>query len=333
MKPTLKTNFTSFKKVALLSGPFFHHLDHLSPLAHFLNCPLLVDDATTYQVAKKYYPFVDLFYSPINLKQLSESYDMLILSTKYAKEELQAAYQAMNIHTMRYCYCPHGLSDKGYYDPTMIPETNQDFILLYGERQKEQFKENQNSLLIGNFRLAYYKKFKQFYDNLIDAELCLPPLKKTILYAPTWHDQETGTSFFANWKNLIAMLPAEMNLIIKIHPLLEKYYPADVYRALSFDKTQESLRVLFEMPLIYPLLNRVDVYLGDYSSIGYDFLYFDKPLYFLGERQVPLHKSGVRVDSLEQFFDKLKEPQFNLSKKREESYKASFSPFDCEKWD
>lgn len=332
MKPTLKTNFTSFKKIALLSGPFFHHLDHLGPLCYFLNCPLIVDDKTTYELAKKYYPDVHVIYSSVNLKELSEIYEMIILSTKFAKEDLKQAYDAMGIDKMRYCYCPHGLSDKGYYDKTVIPETNQDFLLLYGEKQLQQFKENPNSVLIGNFRLAFYQKFKEFYDRLIDLELGLSPLKKTILYAPTWNDTETKTSFFSTWENLIEKLPPDTNLIIKIHPLLEKYYPGHVYKALNFDKARDTVRVLFEMPLIYPLLNRIDIYLGDYSSIGYDFLYFNKPLYFLGDKTTPLHNCGIKIDSAEEFFEKLNEPQEAFSKNREETYKASFSPFDCKKY-
>ena len=34
-------------------------------------------------------------------------------------------------------------------------------------------------------------------------------------------------------------------------------------------------------PLIYPLLNRCDLYLGDHSSVGYDVLPFEKPMVFL----------------------------------------------------
>ena len=49
-------------------------------------------------------------------------------------------------------------------------------------------------------------------------------------------------------------------------------------------------------PLIYPLLKQVDYYLGDYSSIGYDFLYFDRPLFFLGAlKQTPLQACGLTI--------------------------------------
>src|SRR3990167_7238398 len=96
------------KPIALISGPFFHHLDHLGPLSHFLNCPLLVDDKETYRLGKQYYPEIDIHYDFVDLRKIANHYDTIILSTKYAKQELGNAYHAMNIHHMRFCYCPHG---------------------------------------------------------------------------------------------------------------------------------------------------------------------------------------------------------------------------------
>ena len=325
MKHTLKTNFTSYNPVAMISGPFFHHLDHLAPLCHFLNCPLITDDKTTFDLGKKYYPEVDIKHVTINLKELSETYNLLILSTKYAREDLDRAYNAMNIHHMRYCYCPHGQSDKGFYTKEMIAEENQDIILFYGERQRELINPPKDYFVIGNFRLEYYEKFKQFFDDHMNTILGPLPDQKTILYAPTWNDAETFTSFFTSWKELIKELPNNYNLIIKLHPLLEKHYPADTYTAISFDQSRPNVRVLFEVPLIYPILNRVDLYLGDYSSIGYDFLYFNRPLFFLGEKKVPLQKCGLHVKSIKEFYQNLNNEQREHREKRKQEYHYTFS--------
>lgn len=321
MKPTLKTSFTSYKPVALINGPFFHHLDHLAPLCHFLNCPLIVDDKESYVLGLKYYPEIDLHLATIDLRELSTHFNMIILSTKYAKEELAKAYEAMNIHHMRFCFCPHGWSDKNPH------QENQDLILFYGERQKNLTQSKGNYLIVGNFRLAYYKKFQSYLDSLIENELSSFPNQKTILYAPTWNDQETATTFFQSWRALIDLVPNNYNLIIKLHPLLEKHHPAHAYSALSFDLSKPGLRVLFEMPLIYPLLNRSDIYLGDYSAIGYDFLYFNRPLFFLGSKTVPLHNCGHKVTSVEEFFQNLSNEQLTLKEKRAQEYLYTFSPF------
>ncbi len=327
MKSTLKTSFTSYKSVAMISGPFFHHLDHLAPLCHFLNCPLLVDDSATYFLGKKYYPEVNIILTKIDLREISLTFNLILLTTKYAKLEIESAYKAMNIHHMRYCYCPHGQSDKGDFDKSMIPEESQDMILLYGEKQKNRLNPKENFHIVGNFRLAYYEKFRSLLDKLIDDEFSSLPKQKTILFAPTWNDHETGSSFFTTWKSLIDSLPSQYNLIIKLHPLLEKHHPADAHRALSFDQSKPNVRILFETPLIYPLLNQIDIYLGDYSAIGHDFLYFNRPLFFFGDRHVPLHKFGQKVSSADEFYSALSNTQHELSNQREIEYHYTFSQF------
>ncbi len=327
MKSTLKTSFTSYKPIALISGPFFHHLDHLAPLCHFLNCPLLVDDKETYDLGKKYYPDVDIQLSFIELRELSKNFNLILLSTKYASLELANSYKAMNINHMRFCFCPHGQSDKGHYDKSMISEENQDIILFYGERQKNIIQPTADFIVTGNFRLSYYEKFKSHFDSLIENELKPFPSQKTILYAPTWNDPETATTFFNSWRDLIDLLPDSYNLIIKLHPLLEKHHPAHAHSALSYDRSKSNLRVLFEMPLIYPLLNRTDIYLGDYSAIGYDFLYFNRPLFFLGNKTAPLHDCGSRISSVLEFYENLTNSQEQLKEKRSEEYLYTFTPF------
>ncbi len=328
MKPTLKTNFTSYSPVALISGPFFHHLDHLAPLCHFLDCPLLTDDSTTFSLGKKFYPEVDIRYVTINLRSLSDNYNLIILSTKHAKEELQRVYDALNIYHMRYCYCPHGQSDKGYYDKSMHSEEGQDIVLFYGKRQKNLIDPKGTYFIVGNFRLAYYEKFKKELDQSINTFLSPLPSQKTILYAPTWNDFETATTFFDSWRELIETLPDHYNLIIKLHPLLEKHYPADTYTALSYDRCKPNVRVLFEMPLIYPLLDRIDIYLGDYSAIGYDFLYFNRPLFFLGQKKVPLHACGKCIHSIDEFYQDLNNLQLELTEARTKEYHNAFSIFE-----
>ena len=68
------------------------------------------------------------------------------------------------------------------------------------------------------------------------------------------------------------------------------------------DKVDEIMKAyphvyfLKDFPLIYPLLKQIDLYLGDYSSIGYDFLYFDRPLFFLETpEKTALQEYGERV--------------------------------------
>jgi teichoic acid glycerol-phosphate primase len=71
--------------------------------------------------------------------------------------------------------------------------------------------------------------------------------------------------------------------------------------------------VLFldDFPPVYPLLALSDAYLGDFSSIGYDFLRFDRPMYFFNPSKTALetdrgrflHRCGLEIPPQENAFD------------------------------
>lgn len=71
------------------------------------------------------------------------------------------------------------------------------------------------------------------------------------------------------YQTLTASIPSDWTLIIKPHPHLQ----------CPLESTSRII-VLKDYPPIYPLLAQVDAYLGDMSSIGYDFLTFRRPLLF-----------------------------------------------------
>ena len=108
---------------------------------------------------------------------------------------------------------------------------------------------------------------------------------RTLFYAPTWKDYEQSSSFFGAMVPLIEHLPPEHQLIVKLHPNLLLQEEFETEEILL--KYQDRDRVLFlkDFPPIYPLLSLVDVYIGDMSSIGYDFLSFNKPLFFLNPNE------------------------------------------------
>jgi CDP-glycerol glycerophosphotransferase (TagB/SpsB family) len=60
---------------------------------------------------------------------------------------------------------------------------------------------------------------------------------------------------------------------VKPHPNTERKYKIEL--------TRTKVRLLEHFPPIYPLLDRTDAYIGDMSSIGYDFLAYERPLFFL----------------------------------------------------
>jgi CDP-glycerol glycerophosphotransferase (TagB/SpsB family) len=169
----------------------------------------------------------------------------------------------------------------------------EEVALVYGPRMIDFMKEKgvfnnlKAHVVTGNYRHQFYLEHQAFYDQLVANEILrrLPPAEKTLLYAPTWQDREKSSSFYAALPFLIKTLPESWNLIVKPHPNLR------LQDEFSFERLLESYRdhprVLFldDFPPIYPLLNAVDIYIGDYSSIGYDFLTFQRPLFFLNQRE------------------------------------------------
>ena len=83
---------------------------------------------------------------------------------------------------------------------------------------------------------------------------------------------------------MIDTLPENWNLIVKPHPnTLEK--PEKLERLIHQAESKPHVLVLKTFPPIYPILDFVDTYLGDMSSIGYDFLSFKKPMFFLNQNK------------------------------------------------
>jgi CDP-glycerol glycerophosphotransferase (TagB/SpsB family) len=81
-------------------------------------------------------------------------------------------------------------------------------------------------------------------------------------------------------------LPSTLNLLVKPHPNTILRNAPQLERLIG--KTERSnLQFLTENFPIFALLERCDAYLGDRSSIGYDYLLLDKPLFFLDPHHHP----------------------------------------------
>jgi teichoic acid glycerol-phosphate primase len=321
------------KIAAVNTGMDSRLLDHLAPLCSLLDCPLFLTEEKNQQLTQKFYPNVSSFLIPteeFSLFTLAEKYRYLIQSTFWDQSLIHLIKSAYP--DVRFGYCPHGNSDKGHQKPMLEPLLWQDFAFFYGEhmvdRLKKQnlFKGAPPHIFTGNYRLAYYQKNKAFYDEIVNQELHKLDLrKKTILYAPTWKDDELSTSFFAVCKKLVQEAPSEINLIIKVHPLLEEMNPAEYYRALPELSVKNNILLLEDFPPIFPLLSKVDIFLGDLSSIGYDFTYFQRPMFFFNPFQkissdhpsLYLHQCGTVIPDNEDIFDFIEKNSLLVKKEKQ----------------
>ncbi|HSW86826.1 MAG TPA: CDP-glycerol glycerophosphotransferase family protein [Rhabdochlamydiaceae bacterium] len=303
----------SKKIVGIHTGPDTH-LDHLGVLCAILHIPLIVTEENTLQLAKKFYPDCQTIFIPhsdLSIGFLAENFDVIFECGKFWALELVPLLELLHQKNMRIVFCPHGNSDKGH---SLSFPIEQDISLVYGDHMIDLLKKtgsfSQKMLRTGNYRFLYYTLNKSFYDERAQEEIFsrLNEQQKTVLYAPTWDEKENPTSFFDACEDVILQLASDFNLIIKLHPFLEEHYPAQTYRILAQYEGHQNVLFLNAFPPIYPLLDKTDIYIGDFSSIGYDFLVFDRPMYFFNPlpKEIRsgqgsfLHRCGIEIPTCEQ---------------------------------
>lgn len=273
-----------------------HYTDHLAPICTIMGIPLLFIDDLDYALGKRYYPGLHaekIDYDAFDPEYLIANYDVLFMSDLWDRKTFREKYFHLEMKyqkRLRNVHCPHGFSDKGFY---LKKSANEDITLVYGQNMLDQLKhyqsfDNLNAYVItGNYRYTYYQKHKEFYDKLIQEEVLSYFNHKhpTILYAPTWLDLEESTTFFDASHHIIDALPQNYNLIVKLHPRLELDDTVKYYQIIGKHQGKNNILFLKDFPLVYPLLAYTDIYIGDMSSVGYDFLAFNKPMFFLNKQK------------------------------------------------
>jgi len=312
------------------------HLDHLIPLCDFFNARLLVSDIENKKIVEELYPQIvtEEIFSLDQIKhEIGSKYQYLIHSFFWPKELFKAYFSGYNIKSV---FTPHGNSDKHAKANWMTRFKNQDFCLIYGQHMLDFLKEEGVTLdkyaYIGNLRYLYFRKYKKhFYENYSKSLIKqLDPSRKTILYAPTKKDEGNFLSFDVKNISFFEALIKEFNLIVKLHPHYIENFPEEALPFLG--KISNEALVVDNSPLVYPLLDICDALITDYSSIGYDFLNFDKPLFFIqtdkkDRRSTYLHNCGLVLDQKNsKAIDSIKGNLINdpFSEKRKNLYKYTF---------
>ena len=264
-----------------------HYLDHLAPFCALQRWPLIVCEDEIGELARRYYPGLEV----IEKNRWDLALPPLIVACD-SRGLIESAFGSDPSRQL--LWLPHGNSDKGWKTPFFDPLRNET-ALVYGQRMIDFMRQKNVSpraVRIGNFRLQYWMNNRAFYDK----ELSLPK-GKTYLYAPTWNDKEGNGTFWEMFPLLASALPDNCNLIVKIHPNTQKQFAPEIEILIGRHANRPNLLFLSEFPPIYPLLNLCDVYIGDMSSIGYDFLYWKRPMFFLkgNDRSQFLYSCGTEI--------------------------------------
>lgn len=309
------------------------YIDHISPLASLLDIPLIINDERNAALTAKYYPEVKMRYWPdleFRIQELSKEFDTLIGCDYW--------HPARKNDFRKLIFCPHGQSDKGYNHPSLAPYALQEHVLIYGDLMRQMLVElklwNQipKVSVIGNFRLAYYQKHRDRLLQMAREEIFSKLIKtnRTLLYAPTWKDRDGASTFFDLGEKIAKETPADWNLIIKVHPLLPERDPGLYYRLSLLEEKRPNVVLVDQFPLVYPILECIDAYLGDYSSIGYDVLAFQKPMFFFKQPHLSparLHCCGEILDSMKNLFSAAKQNVSHFKEAQAELYQKAFAPF------
>lgn len=329
----------------LIYGKEKHYIDHLAPLCSLLQIPLLVTEEDLAIQIQALYPKIEIIHlSSLTLPQeIISLVDTLIVCTpKVLVEEIFFLAQKLYKKNIQTIWCPHGNSDKGRLCFHMEALDKEEIALVYGQKMidflkdKEVFSQIEEVIKASNYRLEYYLQNKKFYDLLMQDKISLGT--KTVLYAPTWKDAEDSSTFYEATEYLVDNLPPDWRLVIKPHPNLARQ--DEIRYDFLVEKYLSNPKIVFlkDFPPIYPLLSVIDIYIGDFSSIGYDFLYFNKPMFFLNKTDrdsvtdlgLYLYRCGIEIkkkdfgniyDIIEQA---LIEDEPHFSKIRKQVYNYTF---------
>ena len=112
-------------------GRDVHYVDHLAPLAHFLDIPLITNDVDVDELVKTFYPNVQrLFIDTLEIDQnLLENYTSLISCMPSAYMDAIFSFAKKRTgKTLKYIFCPHGHSDK----KNLSALKKENHLMLYG---------------------------------------------------------------------------------------------------------------------------------------------------------------------------------------------------------
>lgn len=328
----------------LLYGPELHHLDHIAPLCAILDIPLIVTEESLLKQAEEAYPFIKTFY--LDYLELPfflvKNYEVIFYCfSRILFNQLFFLAQTLYKKNIFTVWCPHGNSDKGNVKLYIQALYQEELLLVYGQQMIDFFARHKlikPYIITGNFRYQFYLKYKDWYDAYIAQKMPFLNQKKTILYAPTWRDDEKSCSFFSAITHLIEQKPDKYTLLIKPHPNLRQQEPFFVEEIEEKCKTISDVHFISNLAPIYPLLNKCDLYIGDMSSVGYDFLQVNRPMFFLNQNNLGnalstyLFRCG-QIISCKHYSDMYSlvndSQQQELNLVREEVYQYAFAPCLC----
>ncbi len=297
--------------IGICPGIRLGYIDHIVPLCHLMNIPILCTDPWIQHAIEFFYPSMEVLLDEgeeFSLHRTLDAYDTFFYVDTHRKPQGTFQFVEYIYEKKARSVCGlHGNSDKKRNIFWAEKYADEDVFLLYGPYMRDFLYEKglQNRLgpyvFTGNFRYEFYLENQSFFDRKVESFLFPNQKRKTLFYAPTWTSENKKTewrfdysSFFHVYPYVLDHIPSDVQVLVKLHPHMALMFPEEVERIKNRYSESDQVIFLNDIPLIYPLLAQADWYLGDYSSVGYDFLSFNKPLFFFNEsNRNPDHDNGV----------------------------------------
>ena len=312
-----------------LLGLDIQHLDHLAPLCLFLRIPLLFTDVKVYELAKTYYPRLESRLLPSESFANEIIHEYNVIFTCLPRQIVEVIFflaKQLSGKDILSVWVPHGNSDKD----NLGALTHERIYLVYGEQMAKKLSHvysnnlsispKGEAVVVGNLKRHVYLSDSNTFSGVLKKKLTFARRgrRKTILYAPTWDDVNVSSELFS----LLEKLPDEYNLYVKLHPntlVKEGGYPS--IRERFGDRG--NIIFLDDIPNIYPILERADIYVGGNSSIAYDFLSFKRPLFFTSTGDHEIYSAGCRV-TIDRLFMEMRGEVTSLVDRRQNLYAYAF---------
>ncbi len=270
-------------KIAYYIDYSIQEIPSISCIASETGGTIYTDSALTFNNLNKYHPNLKfVYYKTIAdiRNQMKTSGVRVIIYPDYHIRHFK------DLEGVRHVQVFHGTSDKVYdyrrdvleYDLFFIPGEH----ALERYRKKGLLKKN-NGVIIGYPKLdRVFRGELSRNDEL--AKLRMNPNKKTVLYAPTWVDRASNSSWKKFHSTLITDKPDNINLIVKLHPNLIRYRKNEVEEMRKQLQPHKDTLLIDKSPDIVPVMAASDVLLSDVSAVTREYLAFKRPFIFLSNK-------------------------------------------------
>lgn len=245
------------------------YLDHLRRNRRYRHHLVVAEGLEQVAAEAEYDGYRELFTDAADL----DAYDLVLTPTFLRAHERSPHTRAVQVF--------HGMSDK----PFTYDRDFSDYLLCLcaGRRQRDRLRANRRNRGVDCVPIGYPK-----FDRLPSVPRLFNNGKSTLIYCPTWLKEGiSSVELFLESPETAERLARCYNLIIKPHPNLfnpaRKYFDAAIVERLERIARIPDVR-LVRSGNVMGWFEQADLLIGDISSAGYEWLYFNRPMVFLNPR-------------------------------------------------